>query len=165
MAYTKEYFSDSAKITEDLAAKLKMAAFPGVDVEAVVAAQRKNIEALADASRTVLAGTGAVGKRQSEIFQEIMSQTAQSLGTLGKVGSPIEIAAKQCEVMKVGFENALRNMRELSEMVSKAQQGAVETIGARVAQSLDELRQAALKSVPAPTMDPKPASAATPANH
>ena len=152
MANTKEHFSDPTKIAEDLAARLKTFAFPGVDVEAVVATQQKNIEALADASRTVLAGAGAVGKRQAEIFQETMSQTAQSLGTLGKSGSPTENAAKQLEVMKVGFENALGNMRELSEMVSKAQQGAVDTIGGRVTHSLDELRQSALKSAPAPAV-------------
>ena len=36
-------------------------------------------------------------------------------------------------------------MRELAEMVTKAQQGAIDTMSGRISQSLDELKQMALK--------------------
>jgi phasin family protein len=165
MAETVEQFLNPTKIVEDLVSRLKSLAIPGVDVDAVMAAQRKNIEALANANRSALDGAHAVGKRQAEILQETMSQTAQSLKTLAKAGSPFDIAAKQAELTKEGFAKALGNMRELAEMVSKAQHGAVEAISDRVAQSMNELRHAVPKPTGSPTMKPQPATAAASTNH
>jgi phasin family protein len=100
---------------------------------------------LANASRAAFEGTQAVAKRQAEILQETMNQTAKSFGTLAEAGSPPEVAAKQAELAKEAFEKALGNMRELAEMVTKAQQGAIDTMSGRISQSLDELKQMALK--------------------
>lgn len=165
MAKAAEQFLNPSKIAEDLVSRLKSLAIPGVDAETVMATQRKNIEALANASRLALDGAHAVGKRQAEILQETMSQTAQSLETLVKAGSPLDIAAKQVELMKEGFEKALENMRELAEMVSKAQHGAVAAIGDRVAQSLNELKHAVPNPTDSPARKPQPTPAAASASH
>jgi phasin family protein len=128
--------------------KLQGLSIPGIDVEAVMASQQKNIEALAAASRTAMDSVNAVGKRQAEILQETMSQTAHSLQTLGKAGSPHEMVAKQADLTKEGFEKALGNMRELAEMVTKAQHATMDAISHRVSESLDEMKQLALKTTP-----------------
>jgi phasin family protein len=145
MAMTIETFLSPAKFTEELTRKLKEYRLPGVEVDAVVASQRKNVEALANASRAAFEGAQAVAKRQAEILQETMNQTAKSFGTLAEAGSPPEVAAKQAELAKEAFEKALGNMREFAEMVTKAQQGAIDTIGGRISQSLDEIKEMALK--------------------
>jgi phasin family protein len=160
MTKTTEQFLNPSKIAEDLVGKLKSFAIPGVDAEVVMATQRKNIEALANASRSALDGAHAVGKRQAEILQESMTQTALSLETLVKSGSPFDIAAKQVEMMKDGFEKALGNMRELAEMVVTAQHGAVVAVSDRMAQSLTELKSAAVEPAISPTMKPQPVPAA-----
>jgi len=165
MTKTAEQFLNPSKIAEDLVSKLKSFAMTGVDVETVMATQRKNIEALAVASRSALDGAHAVGKRQAEILQETMSQTAQSMETLVKAGSPLDIAAQQVDLARKGFEKALGNMRELAEMVSKAQHGAVGAISDRVTQSLNELKNLGLKSTDAPAMQPQPVPAAAATNH
>src|SRR5512132_3116116 len=74
-----------------------------------------------------------------------MNQTAKCFGTLAEAGSPPGGAAKQAELAKEAFEKALGNMRELAEMVTKAQQGAIDTITGRISQSLDEIKEMALK--------------------
>jgi phasin family protein len=74
-----------------------------------------------------------------------MNQTAKSFDTLAEAGSPPEVAAKQAELAKEAFEKAPGNMRELAEMVTKAQQGAIDTISGRISQSLDEIKDMALK--------------------
>ena len=140
-----ETFLNPAKFTEELTRKLKDYKLPGIDFEAVVASQRNNVEALANASRAAFEGAQAVAKRQAEILQETMNQTAKSFGTLAEAGSPPEVAAKQAELAKEAFEKALGNMRELAEMVTKAQQGAIDTISGRISQSLDEIKEMALK--------------------
>lgn len=145
MAITIETFLDPAKFTEELTSKLKEYRLPGIDFDAVVASQRKNVEALTKASRAAFEGTQAVAKRQAEIFQETMNQTAKSFDTLAKASSPPEVAAKQAELAKEAFEKALGNMRELAEMVTKVQQGAIDTMSGRISQSLDEIKQMALK--------------------
>ena len=165
MTNTFEQFLNPSKIAEDLVSRLKVLAVPGVDAEAVMATQRKNIEALANASRSALDGAQAVGKRQAEILQQTMSETAHSLETLGKAGSPLDIAAKQTELMKQGFEKALGNMRELAEMVAKAQVGAVGTISDRVVQSLNELKHATSKPADAAATKSQPTPAAASASH
>lgn len=146
MSTSQQNFLNPSRITETLTGKFKELGVSGIDVEALVASQRKNIEALATASRTAMAGVSAVGKRQAEIFQETMSQTAQSVQSLVKAGSPLDVAAKQADLTKEGFAKALRNMRELAEMVTKAQTGAIDAITHRVTESLAELEQMGRKA-------------------
>ena len=57
MAKTIETFLNPAKFTEELTSKLKDYRLPGIDFDAVVASQRKNVEALANASRAAFEGT------------------------------------------------------------------------------------------------------------
>ena len=159
MTKLHDNFLDSSRITDALVGKLQGLSVPGIDVEAVMASQQKNIEALVAASRTAMGSVNALGKRQAEILQETMSQTAHSLQTLGKAGSPYDIAAKQAELTKEGFEKALGNMRELAEMVTKAQHATMDVISHRVSESLDELKQMASKTIPPSAPKTKPAEA------
>ena len=163
MAKTIETFLNPAKFTEELTSKFKDYMQFRIDFDAVVASQRNNVEALANASRAAFEGTQAVAKRQAEILQETMNQTAKSFDTLAKAGSPSEVAAKQAELAKEAFEKALGNMRELAEMVTKAQQGAIDTMSGRISQSLDELKQMALK-MKEPSAKKQPTSEAATAN-
>ena len=75
-----------------------------------------------------------------------MSQTKHSMEALGKASSPTDLAVKQAELAKEGFERALGNMRELAEMVTKGQQATMDAISHRVSASLDEVKQAASKT-------------------
>jgi phasin family protein len=102
-----------------------------------------------------------VAKRQGEILQETMNQTAKSFGTLAEAGSPPEVAAQQAELAKEAFEKALWNMRGLAEMVTKAQQGAMDTISGRISQSLDEIKDMALKMKQPSATKKQPAAEAT----
>ena len=159
-----ETFLNPAKFTEEFTRKLKDYKLPGIDFEAIVAGQRNNVEALANASRAAFEGTQAVAKRQAEILQETMNETAKSFATLGQAGSPSEVAAKQAELAKEAFEKAVGNMRELAEMVTKAQQGAIDTMSGRISQSLDELKHMALKMKEPSTTKTQPSAKAATAN-
>jgi phasin family protein len=159
MSKPQENFLNPSRITADLAGKLKALSVSGIDVEAVMASQRKNIEALAVASRTAMESLNAVGKRQAEILQETMRQTAHSLEILGKAGSPVDLAAKQAELTKEGFERALGSMRELAEMVTKAQYETMDTISHRVSESFDELKQTVSKTAHPSASKTKPVEA------
>ena len=136
---------DPTKFTEEFTNMLKGYKLPGVDVDALVAGQRKNVEALTSANRTVFEGVQAIAKRQAEILQESMNETTKAVDTLSKAGSPAEAAAKQAELVKGAFEAALANMREVAEMASKANEEVANTINGRISETLDEIKEMALK--------------------
>lgn len=119
---------------------------PGVDVESVLASQKRNIEALTAANRTAVEGLQAVAKRQMEILRAVMEQAAAATKDIAEAATPQEKAAKQAELAKVAFESALSNLRELSEMVAKSNAEALDLLNKRFTANLDEVRDALLKA-------------------
>ena len=113
---------------------------PGVNMEQVVASQRRNLEALTAANQLAMQGFQAVTRRQAEILKQTLEQTSVAMREVMAAGSPEDKAARQTELAKEAFERAIANMRELAEMVSKAQTEANEVITKRVTESLDEMK-------------------------
>lgn len=113
---------------------------PGVDVETLVSSQRKNIEALTQANRLAYDGLQAVMKRQVEILRQTVDECAQATKDISEPGTAQDKAAKQTELAKEAFERSLANMRELSEMVAKANSEAFDLLNKRFTQSMDEVR-------------------------
>lgn len=114
---------------------------PGVDVETLVGSQRKNIEALTQANKLAYDGLQAVLKRQVEILRQTMDEVAVVSKDIAEPGNPQDKAAKQAELAKEAFERSLSNMRELAEMIAKANSEAFDLLNKRFTQSLDEARE------------------------
>jgi phasin family protein len=136
---------DPSKMVEEFSKMMKQFNLPGVDMDAVVASQKKNVEALTAANRAALEGLQAIAKRQTEILQETMNEASKAVDVLSKAGSPSEVAAKQAELAKDAFERALSHMRELANLAAKANEEATSTINARISATLDEIKEMALK--------------------
>ena len=136
---------DPTKLGDELSKMLKNYKLPGIDIDSIVASQRKNVETLTQANRVAFEGLQAIARRQAEILQETMNEATKGVDAIAKAGSPPDAAAKQAELVKVSFEKALGNMRELAEMVTKANQEAVGAVTHRVSEALDEVRDFALK--------------------
>jgi phasin family protein len=136
---------DPGKLMTEFSSMLKQYKLPGFDVDGVMATQKKNFEALTKANQTALQGLQALAKRQTEIFQETMAEAQKALTTLTPVGSPQEVAAKQAELAKNALEKAFANMRELADIVAKSSKEAADVINSRIAASLEELRDLAMK--------------------
>lgn len=113
---------------------------PGVDMQALLSLQRKNVEALTEANKRAVEGMQAVAKRQAEILAQAMTEAANAAQQVAGAGNPQEMGAKQAELTKQAFEKALADMRELSEMISKANTEAFAVINRRVTESIEELK-------------------------
>ena len=113
---------------------------PGVDVDSLVSSQRKNIEALTQANKLAYDGLQAVVKRQAEILRQTVDEIAQATKDIAEPGNPQDKASKQAELAKEAFERSLSNLRELSEMIAKANTEAFDLLNKRFTQSLDEVR-------------------------
>ena len=84
---------------------------PGIDMQAMLDAQRKNVEALQRANRTAAENFQAIVKRQVEMMQEAMSEIAQSMRESAASGSPEGGAKRQGELFNRAFEKALAAWR------------------------------------------------------
>ncbi len=118
---------------------------PGVDVEAILASQRKNIEAVTAANQLAAEGFQAVLRRQAEIVRASLEEASGYVNDVMSAGTPEAKAAKQTELVKATFEKTLANIRELSELVAKSNSEAAEVLSKRVSESLDELKTAVAK--------------------
>lgn len=119
---------------------------PGVDVEALLASQRKNIEAVTAANQLAIEGMQAVLRRQAEIMRQTMEEATSMFTEAMSVGAPEDKVAKQADLIKTAFEKTLANMREMAEMVAKSNTEAAEVLSKRVSESLDELKGAVGKA-------------------
>lgn len=120
---------------------------PGFDVEAVLASQRKNIEALTQANQLAVEGVQAVARRQAEIAREAIDEASTVLREIVQPTAPEERVAKQADLLKQTFERGLANARELALMLAKANTEAFDVVAKRVAQGFEEIREEAKKRV------------------
>jgi phasin family protein len=120
---------------------------PGVDVDSIVATQRKNIEALTKANQLAIEGIQAVGRRQTEILRGGFAEASQLFRDIMQNGTPEERVAKQSEAAKHTIEKAIANARELAEIVAKAQSEAFEVLNKRWSEGFDEVSGLVKKTV------------------
>jgi phasin family protein len=131
---TEEAFQTMREQTAKMMENFKV---PGVDIQAVIEDQRKNIDAMTKAMRIASEGAAAVSQRQLEIFQTTAEQ-------LSAMFSDLKMSREQqTELAKKAFQTALENARELAEMSAKAGNDAFAVMKQRMSESLDELRKAA----------------------
>lgn len=121
--------------------------FPGLDVESMVAAQRKNLEALTQANQLAVEGVQAVARRQVEIARQAVDEASSLVREWTQPGAPEERMAKNAEYAKQAFEKSVANARELAELVTKANSEAFAVIQKRVAEGFEELREYAKQKV------------------
>jgi len=122
---------------------LKMPAF---DWEAALAANRKNMEAFAQANQLAAEGAQAIMRRQGEILKGAMEDANRTVKTMLADGSPEDRVARQTDAIKSAFEQAIANYREMVEMAAKSNADAMDVMSKRVAESLDELKTVLAKT-------------------
>ena len=116
------------------------AKIPGFDIDAIIAAQKKNVEAVVGANQTVAEGFQAITKRQLEVAQTMLQDTGVRMADLMGATALEERMAKQAELAKSGIEQASQSMREVSGVLGKAQTEAFALIKRRMDESLDEIK-------------------------
>ena len=133
---------DPAKFVDQFAAMTKM---PGIDVDAIVDAQKKNLEAFTAANKAAVEGVQALAKRQNELFQETLTEATAAVTEFGKSDGIEDVTVKQAELLKASFEKALGNMKEIADLVAKSNADASEAINARITETLEDVRKQATK--------------------
>ncbi len=133
---------DAEKLTELFGA----AKLPGVDADAVLAAQQKNVDALIEANQVVIAGYQDLYKRQVALFEAAVAETKDKLA--GFQGQPLtaDQATQNVDALKTAFEKAAADVKELAELAQKANTGAFEIVKTRAEEAVAEFKAAAEKT-------------------
>lgn len=134
---------------------------PTVDVEALMAAQQRNFDAMSVASKLAVEGFQLVAQRQAEIVRDAVEQTTAAAQAYATLTTPEDKLAQQAKYAKAAFQNSLDNVREISGMVSKTATDAAEVMNKRFVEGLDEFETlVAAKTNGAAAAKPAPKTAA-----
>jgi phasin family protein len=116
--------------------------FPPVNVEAMWAAQRRNIEALSQANQLAVEGVQAMARRQFEMTRQGVEEFSAMLRDMAQPVSPEERITKNTEFAKQMIEKGVNHTREIAMLASKTGTEAAEVLHKRASESLDEMRAA-----------------------
>lgn len=134
--------STSGEIFPDIRRLMGEWRIPAFDLEAMAQCQRRNFEALTQANQLALEGTQAWMRRNLELAREAMEDVSAMMSEFAKPATSIEDRfARQAEYSKKTIERGLANLRELADLVTKANSDAVGVLSKRVSESLDEVRE------------------------
>lgn len=136
-------------MSPDLARMFTGMRFPGLEVEALLDAHRKNLAAFVAANQLVAESAQALARRQSEILRECMEETSSMLREAMSPDAPEIKVERQTELMKRSYDRALGNMREMGELVAKSSGETFEVVNSRVCEGFDEFRSAVSPRGPA----------------
>lgn len=114
--------------------------FRPLDVEAVWAAQRRNIEAFSQANQAAVEGVQAVARRHIELTREAFDGLSALLRDLAQPASPEDRIAKNTDYAKQMLEKGVAHSREVATIATKAGADAAEILHKRASETLDELR-------------------------
>jgi phasin family protein len=110
------------------------------DMEALAAAQRKNIEAFSAANRVALEGAQAVARRHMEILQASVAEMTEAMKGFASAQAPQDKAAKQAELAKSTYEKAVANLQELADLIQRSNSEAIGLLNKRFAEAMDEVK-------------------------
>ena len=121
------------------------AKLPGVDADAVLASQQKNVDALIEANQVVIAGYQDLYKRQVALFEAAVTETKDKLTQVQGQTPTAEQATQSVDALKVAFEKSAADVKELAELAQKANTGAFEIVKTRAEEAVAEFKAAAEK--------------------
>lgn len=124
-------------------ATLKMPAAPNMD--AFMAASRRNMEVITAANRIALEGAQAVAKRHMEIMQQGMAEMTEAMRSMALPEDPQAKAAKQAELLKQAYEHTVANIKELGDLIQRSNAEAIGLLNTRFAEALEEVKALAAK--------------------
>ena len=124
---------------------------PNMNIDAVMAAHRKNIEALTSANQLAFENLQTFARRQAELVRQHFETTASIVQGVMGAQTADEKITKQTEATKAALERNLMNLRELTDMMTKNQYPALEVVSKRMTEGLDEIQTLIKSSIPAGT--------------
>lgn len=110
---------------------------PGFDVEAMMATQRKNMEAAAAANQRAFEGVSAIMRLQAEVARESAEGAMKAMSDVA-AATPEDRVAKQADMAKTAYASFFSNGKEVYDMAAKTADEAMSLINDRFTANIDE---------------------------
>lgn len=140
--YDPEKFADFFRMGEEfagLAGKFATAKLAPVDPQKIVDAQRRNMEALVDISRTAAKSYENLFRRQVEVLQDATRTAQEGLRELSAQGKVDPEAS--ATVVREALEAVVRQLSALTTEAAKSNVEAFEALHRQVAESAEALTE------------------------
>ena len=131
---------DLTKGSDELFRFMTSLKVPGVDMDALIATQRDNLEALNAANQATLNGLKQASEWQMKILHETMQEMTSAMHAIAKVTTPQQLIEAETDLARKTFETMIHQMRELAEIINNANEEATHAIARRIPESLAEIR-------------------------
>jgi len=115
---------------------------PVVNVETFVETGRKNFAAMTTAGTATVETMKTIAQRQGDMFRAAMEDLSKHGSEVLAAATVEEKAAKQIDFVKKSYDTAMANTKELTELYTKSQADAFETLNARIAELTEEVKTA-----------------------
>ena len=112
---------------------------PGLDMQKLLDARRKDIEALTAANRIAFESMQTLAQKQADILRRSLEQLQSNAQQAMSGGNAMASAAKQSELAQKALQQAMDNVREITEAGHKAQTQAFEVITKRIQENMAEM--------------------------
>lgn len=132
--------ADFSKMFENM----RMPAVP--DMDQMLGAYRRNLEALSAANRVALEGAQQVARRNMEIMQQTMGEMTEAMRSLTSADTAQDRAGRQADMLKGAYERAVAHMKELADLIQRSNGEALEVLNRRFTEAMDEARTMVEKS-------------------
>lgn len=133
---------DSKTFIDQFQQSLQQLKLPNIDSDAVIEAQRKNLEALTAANRTAIEGTQQLFDQQAKLFEQAFTEASTAINNVSKAKDAQSAAQMQTALVKTAFEKAMANSKEISDLIQNTQVQVSETVKKRIAEGMDEIKTA-----------------------
>lgn len=118
---------------------------PHLDMESMIAAQQKNIQALVEANKAAMTGYQELYKHQVAMIEESMAKAKDQLGEMqGQPMSPDQMS-RNMENLKGELDKVSDELKKMAEMAQKANTDAFNIVKSRFEEGLEEFKTAAEK--------------------
>src|SRR5439155_22987741 len=125
--------------------------FRPFDVEALWAAQRRNLEAFTQANQLAAEGMQTLARRQIELTREAFEGFSALLRDLSQPASPEDRIAKNTDHAKQMLEKGVNHGREVVSIAAKTGADAAEVLQKRATETLDQTPVIAAKTRASPS--------------
>lgn len=122
------------------------AKLPAFDADAMLNVQRKNMDALIEANKAVMAGYQEVFKRQAALAEAAVAQSKDKINEMQGEPLSAEQFSRNVEAFQTAVQQSVTDARELAELVQKANLNAFEIVKDRATEAVSEFKSATEKA-------------------
>ena len=133
---------ESVTIKNDFSKLFMQFPVGGLRVEDFIASQQKNYDAFTKATQLATESWSLVITRQAELARKAAEDSSNTVRKLFNGGAPQEKLALQADFVKDSFEKGIASLREVSDLIAKANTEAADVIAKRVTEGLAEIKGA-----------------------